>query len=122
ILPRTRNRAHGLFLVEDFSWRDFHFELGARTGKDTRSPDAPHPSRSFALSSYSAGTVWKFAPGYALALNATSAQRAPAAEELYTNGAHAATATFEIGDPNLGKEHSRNIDLGLRKTSGAWRG
>lgn len=122
IIPRTRNRSRGLFLVEDMSWRNFHFELGARSGKETRNPDDPNPSRSFSLSSYSAGTVWKFVPGYALALNLTSAQRAPATEELYSNGAHVATGTFEIGDATLNKEHSRNIDIGLRKTLGAWRG
>jgi iron complex outermembrane receptor protein len=66
--------------------------------------------------------VWNFFPGYALALNLTSAQRAPATEELYSNGAHVATNTFEVGDPALNKEHSRNIDFGLRKTTGAWRG
>ena len=122
ILPRTRNRSRGLFLVEDFSWRDFHVELGARTAKDRRTPDDPNPGRSFPLSSYSAGTVWSFVPGYSVALNFTSAQRAPAAEELYSNGAHVATSTFEIGNANLSKERSRNIDLGLRKTTGTWRG
>lgn len=122
IVPRTRSRSRGLFLVEDRSWRDFHFEMGARAGKETRDPDGPNPGRSFSLASYSAGTVWNFAPGYALALNATSAQRAPATEELYSNGAHVATAAFEIGHANLGKERSRNVDIGLRKTAGAWRG
>jgi iron complex outermembrane receptor protein len=122
IIPRTHSVTQGLFLVEDFSWHDFHFELGARGGKDTRNPDEPNPSRSFSLASYSAGTVWKFVPGYALALSFTSAQRAPSVEELYSNGAHVATASFEVGDPTLDKEKSRNIDLGLRKTAGAWRG
>jgi iron complex outermembrane receptor protein len=122
IIPRTRNRSQGLFLVEDYSWRDFHFELGARSGKEKRNPDDPNPSRSFSLTSYSAGTVWNFVPGYSLALNFTSAQRAPTTEELYSNGAHVATNTFETGDATLNKEHSRNIDLGLRKTTGAWRG
>jgi iron complex outermembrane receptor protein len=122
ILPRTRNRSRGLFLVEDMSWRDFHFELGARSGRESRHPDGPNPRREFALASYSAGTVWKFAAGYALAASVTSAQRAPAAEELYSNGAHVATRTFEIGDAALARERSRNIDIGLRKTAGAWRG
>jgi iron complex outermembrane receptor protein len=122
IIPRTRSRSSGLFIVEDFSWRDFHFELGARGGKDRRSPDEPNPGRSFSLASYSAGMLWKFTPGYALALNAASAQRAPSVEELYSNGPHVATASFEIGNPALDKEHSRNIDIGLRKTAGAWRG
>ena len=121
IIPRTRNRARGLFLVEDMSWRDFHFELGARGGRETRNPDGANQARGFSLSSYSAGSVWKFVPGYALALNVTSAQRAPATEELYSNGAHVATGTFEVGDTTLRPERSRNIDLGLRKTAGAWR-
>ncbi|MFY9315638.1 MAG: TonB-dependent receptor [Burkholderiales bacterium] len=122
IIPRTRQRSQGLFLVEDFAWRDLHFELGARGGKEKLSPDDPNPSRSISLASYSAGAIWKFTPGYALALNLASAQRAPSIEELYSNGAHVATASFEVGDPTLNKEKSRNIDLGLRKTLGAWRG
>jgi iron complex outermembrane receptor protein len=122
ILPVTRNRARGLFLVEDASWRDFHFELGARGGRETRNPEGANPSRSFTLGSASAGAVWNFTRGYALALNATSAERAPAAEELYSNGAHVATATFELGDATLRPERSRNLDFGLRKTTGAWRG
>jgi len=121
IIPRTVSRSRGLFLVEDMSWREFHFELGARSGRDTRRPDDPNPGRSFSLSSYSAGTVWNFVPGYALALNVTSAQRAPSTEELYSNGPHVSTASFEVGNSALNKEHSRNIDLGLRKTGGAWR-
>jgi iron complex outermembrane receptor protein len=122
ILPRTRSRSQGLFLVEDYSWRDFHFELGARAGRDERRPDDPNPARRFSLASWSAGTRWNFTPGYALALALTSAQRAPSPEELYSNGAHVSTASFEVGDPALNKEKSRNIDLGLRKTAGAWRG
>ena len=122
IIPKTRNRGRGLFVVEDTSWRDFHFELGARRGSEKRNPEGGDPDRSFSLASYSAGTVWKFMPGYALSLNATSAQRAPTTEELYSNGAHIATASFEVGDATLNKERSRNIDIGLRKTAGAWRG
>lgn len=122
ILPRTRNRSTGLFLLEDRKWRDFHFELGARAGRETRHPDAPNPARGFSLASTSAGAIWNFTPGYALALSATSAARAPTAEELYSNGAHVATGSFELGNANLGIERSRNLDFGLRKTAGAWRG
>lgn len=122
IIPKTRNRGRGFFLVEDTSWRDFHFELGARGGGEKRNPEGGDPARSFSLASFSAGSVWNFVPGYALALNATRAQRAPTVEELYSDGAHVATATFEVGDSALRKEISRNIDVGLRKTSGAWRG
>jgi iron complex outermembrane receptor protein len=122
VIPRTDNRARDLFLVESASWRDFRFELGARGGNVKLDPESDDASRKFSLRSYSAGTVWNFQPGYALALNGAVAQRAPTIEELYSDGAHHATESFEIGDPSLSKEKSRNIDLGLRKTSGAWRG
>jgi len=122
IIPRTRNKETGVFLVEDATWRDFHFELGARASSVSRRPDDPNPARDFSLSTYSAGTIWNFTPGYAVAATFTAAQRAPTTEELYSNGGHVATGTFEIGDPNLSKERSKNLDLQLRKTLGAWRG
>ena len=122
VIPKTRTRAGDLFLVESYTWQDFKFELGGRGGRVKLEPDGADPSKKFSLASFSAGTVWNFQPGYALALNAASAQRAPTVEELYSDGAHAATATFDVGDASLSKEKSRNIDIGLRKTTGDWRG
>jgi iron complex outermembrane receptor protein len=122
VIPKTDSHARDLFLVESTSWRNFRFELGARGGDVKLDPESDDASRKFSLRSFSAGTVWNFRTGYALALNGALAQRAPTIEELYSDGAHAATASFEIGDPSLSKEKSRNIDLGLRKTTGTWRG
>jgi iron complex outermembrane receptor protein len=122
VFPVTRNRETGIFLVEDRKWRDFHFELGARLGGVTREPEGGNPRRAFRPASVSAGAIWSFTPGYALAASLTRAERAPTTEELYSNGPHHATESFEIGDATLGKERSRNLDLALRKTTGAWRG
>jgi len=122
VIPKTRTRAGDLFLVESYTWQDFKFEVGGRGGRVKLDPDGADPSNKFSLASMAAGTVWSFQPGYALALNATSAQRAPTTVELYSDGPHAATATFDVGDASLSKEKSRNIDLGLRKTTGDWRG
>ena len=38
-------------------------------------------------------------------------ERAPTAAELLMNGPHLATARYEVGDPNLKSEQSKNIDL-----------
>jgi len=122
VIPITRNRETGIFLVEDRKWRNFHFELGARLGSVTREPEGGNPRRTFKPSSLSAGATWNFTPGYALAASITRAERAPTTEELYSNGPHHATESFEIGDATLAKERSRNLDLALRKTTGAWRG
>jgi iron complex outermembrane receptor protein len=122
VIPVTRNRETGLFLFEDRKWRDFHFALGARLGSVTREPEGGNPRRTFKPSSVSAGAIWNLAPGCSLAASLTRAERAPTTEELYSNGPHHATASFEVGDATLGKERSRNIDLALRKTSGVLRG
>src|SRR5690606_2858707 len=49
---------------------------------------------------------------------AARAERVPAAEELYSNGPHLASRTFEIGSPLLGVETSNHVDIGVRRTDG----
>jgi iron complex outermembrane receptor protein len=51
-------------------------------------------------------------------LNLTYSQRAPTPEELFARGPHDATFQFIIGDPNLGVEINRTVDLSLRRTVG----
>jgi iron complex outermembrane receptor protein len=55
----------------------------------------------------------EFADHWHLALNLDRAQRAPDEEALFVNGAHDATGSFEIGDPNLGKETANQVDVAL---------
>lgn len=120
LVPATKSQSTGLFLVEERNWARWRLEFGGRAERATQTPqdgDA-NPARAFNLYSTSAGVLWKFRDGYGLGLTATRGQRAPSTEELYSNGAHAATRTFQTGDNALGKETSNNIDLALRKTAG----
>ena len=121
ILPRTRSRAGALFAVADREIGAWTFDAGVRGERETRRPEGDLPRRDFDLFTPAVGAVWRFAPRYRLAIAATQAQRAPSPEELYSNGAHHATATFDVGDPNLRREISRNVDVTLRKVAGAWR-
>ena len=122
-LAPTRSRGQALFLVEEFRVGQVKFEFGGRGEGERHRPDAAAglPERKFTLSSWSGGAVWDFMPGYNAGLSLTRAQRAPAIEELYANGPHAGTASFEVGDSSLQREKSRNIDFTLRKTTGLWR-
>lgn len=54
-------------------------------------------------------------------LAAQYVERAPAAAELFSRGAHDATGTFEIGNPDLKLERARTIELGLRRVDGPLR-
>ncbi len=123
IIPVTKSRSAGLFLVEERNWDRWRVELGGRIERATQDPQNNNPSRAFNLYNVSAGTLWKFSDGFGLGLSATRGQRAPSTEELYIKGAHRGTATFQTGNGTLNSETTNNIDLALRKTTGAvkWR-
>jgi iron complex outermembrane receptor protein len=48
-------------------------------------------------------------------------ERAPKPAELFSRGAHDATATFDIGNPNLGIETAMSVEAGLRRATGPLR-
>ncbi|MBE9607051.1 TonB-dependent receptor [Acetobacteraceae bacterium H6797] len=48
-------------------------------------------------------------------------ERAPSAAELYSRGAHDASGSFDIGDPNLDKEAAATLELGLSRQTGSFR-
>ncbi|WP_027568558.1 TonB-dependent receptor [Bradyrhizobium sp. URHA0013] len=54
-------------------------------------------------------------------ITAQYVERAPKAAELFSRGAHDATATFDIGNPNLGIETAKSVEIGLRKATGPFR-
>ncbi|SFA87509.1 iron complex outermembrane recepter protein [Collimonas sp. OK607] len=119
-VPKTKSNSFAAFLVEEREFGPLLASAGLRLESVKRQPDeaARLPDRKFNLASYSVGGLWRFASGYSFGPTISIAQRAPTAEELYSHGPHEATATFDIGDPALKKETSRNIELTLQKTTG----
>jgi len=125
VLPADQ-QSTALFAFEQRDFGDWSIEFGARAERQTIDPaastgigDIDHD-----VFSLSGGALWRFTPGYALGINVSRNERAPAIEELLADGPHLATGTFEIGDPGLDEETANNIDLSLRKTGGrlTWRG
>jgi len=66
-----------------------------------------------------AGLLYHVSEPVALVLNLGRGFRAPSGFDLFANGPHEATATFERGNPNLKTETSFNTDLSLRIQSGS---
>jgi iron complex outermembrane receptor protein len=77
--------------------------------------------RRFTPGSVSLGVLKTLPMQVVASLNAQYVERAPSAPELYSRGPHEATATFEIGDPNLKKEIARTIEFALRRKEGPLR-
>jgi iron complex outermembrane recepter protein len=119
VIPKTRSSGAGIFALTehdlDARWR---LDLGLRVDSERRRPEGDLPARNFTPVQAAAGLVFDRRDGYVVAMSTTYAQRTPSIEELYSNGPHAATATFDLGDPLLRKETSFNLDLSLRKTNG----
>lgn len=140
IVPPTKTNSNALFWIEEGKWNSLQGSLGLRynqvaqnpnlgttlEAQPTVDPTGTTPSitlqnRKFNLMSYSAGSLWNFTEGYGTGVAYTVSQRAPSAQELYSYGAHESTATFDIGNPNLTKETSHNLEFNIQKTSGLLR-
>lgn len=78
-------------------------------------------SRTFTPISGSIGALQALPYGLIAFANAQYVERAPRSAELFAKGAHDASATFEIGDPDLKKEAASSVEIGLRRPQGAWR-
>ncbi|HRL20604.1 MAG TPA: TonB-dependent receptor [Alcaligenes sp.] len=118
-IPKTRSRSHGLFVLENLHWQDWRFEFGARQEWQSITPDSARlERRTGTANSFSAGAIWDFAPQYSASVSVSRSQRLPNAQELYARGVHFATLSYERGNPNLTRETSQNVDLGLQKHAG----
>ncbi|SKB79391.1 TonB-dependent receptor [Luteibacter sp. 22Crub2.1] len=110
-VPATTTKGVGVFLTEQRDFGPVKVELGARHDKQTVQPDSG-ARRDYNPNSFSAGAAWRFADQWHLSLNLDHAERAPSEEELFANGPHEASNTFEIGS-DLNKEKSNQAELGL---------
>jgi iron complex outermembrane receptor protein len=110
-VPRSKTRSRGLFVVEHAQWDAFQLDFGARIDR-VRTDSIGNPRRDFTPVSLSLGGLWKIGDAWRLSLNLDRAERAPAEEELYANGPHAATGSFEIGDANLREERADQVEIG----------
>ena len=131
-VPSTRTRQDAVFALEKWTWGPGgHLTAGVRAervkvrsegDRDPAEPQfGPADARSFTPFSASFGAVVNLGKSWQLTSSLASTERAPTSYELYANGVHAATATFERGDPDQRLERGRNADLALAWRSGEHR-
>jgi iron complex outermembrane receptor protein len=123
-LPDSQQRETGLFTLQTFVSGHFRLEGGARVefSKLAAKPDAqigsPALSSQFTTVSGSIGGLYEFVPGWRAGLSLSHSERAPAVDELFANGPHGGSESFEVGDPNLGAEKSNSAEFTLHHVSG----
>lgn len=134
--PSTDTDSQAVFWLQERNFGNLKGEVGARVERLTQK--APELSDSFGIQnvkesfnllSWSVGAVYQLPAGNQLTAAFSRAERALAANELYANGIHVGTRSYEIGtayrvesqgeqityDSSLNKvERANNIDVGFR--------
>jgi iron complex outermembrane recepter protein len=119
-VPRSEAQQFGLFTLQSFDLGVVRAEAGARVERSIISAredlDLGNPDirRTFTAYSGSLGASVEVVSGWRIGLNTSYTERAPSQEELFSNGPHAGTQAFEIGNPNFKKEKSKGAELTLR--------
>ena len=105
----------GFFLAGERSLANVDLEAGFRLERTGHAP-SENVDTDFTAFSASLGIVRQLG-ATALGVNGGYSARGPSADELYSDGPHLATRSFEIGDPNLDPEAAWHGSVTL-----AWRG
>jgi iron complex outermembrane recepter protein len=118
-LPENETEQFGLFTLQQLELGKAQIEFGGRVERTRVSSVPLDLSRRFTALSGSVGASVEIARGWRIGTNVSHTERAPSAEELFSNGPHAGTQSFELGDPDLRKERNLGAELVLRGSS-AW--
>ena len=76
---------------------------------------------SYTPKSGSVGVIQNLPGDLVASITAQYVERAPKPAELFSRGGHDATATFDIGNPNLTIETAKSVEIGLRRATGPLR-
>ncbi len=128
-VPSTRTGKQAVFALEEAAWPLGRLSAGLRLERvqvDSRGDADPALAprfggplqRRFSLSSASLSNVAVLWPQWRMTTSFSATERAPTSFELFANGLHAATGTFEVGNPALGNERGRNVDVALQWLDG----
>lgn len=122
--PPVDQTSLAVFALEELDFGSLRVATGLRLEANSYEvgdrPDGTSPAlpdRDFTSLSGSIGVNVPVADGAALYANLSRSHRAPALEELYNEGPHVGTLTFEVGDAELDPETTNGVDTGVRYQS-----
>lgn len=115
-VPPNRSRQLGLFTFQEYGWGNFEIEGALRFDSVTQEAQTLGLERTFDNVSAAMGAAYLLG-NVKLGMNASHTARAPAVEELFSDGPHIATQAYEIGDPTLDSENAWNFELYARYDS-----
>ena len=116
LLPDNQTNVFSAFTLQQVELGQFDLEGALRfenTAIQTIASADPL-RRNFDQYAAVAGAAWHPLDHLTVSFNFSHGERAPAAEELFVDGLHDATQSYERGNPNFNVERSDGIEAGLR--------
>ena len=120
-LPPNETSQVGLFTLQELTFGKLGLEAAGRYEHTNVRSDPIGMARHFNAFSAAMGTSYDLAPRVKVGANVSRAERAPSAEELFSNGPHVATQAFEVGSPTLAKEKSWGAEAYARAETDDYR-
>ncbi|TAG46502.1 MAG: TonB-dependent receptor [Betaproteobacteria bacterium] len=129
-VPPSKTQSLALFALQQASFGTTDVSFGGRFERSRVSTSevltdegelrfGAADSRRDSLGSASVGVTQRLSKTLSLTGNLAYSERAPSYFERYADGVHVATAAYELGNPNLKKERSTQLDLGVTWKHGA---
>jgi len=123
-LPDSSQKQTGLFTLQTYVSGPWRVEGGARVEFSQLDAQAdaqiatPAHSLDFTTVSGSIGAQYEIAPGWRAGLSLSHSERAPSIEELFANGPHGGSQSFEVGNPLLDPEKGNSVEFTLHHARG----
>jgi iron complex outermembrane receptor protein len=108
-----------VFTLQEFGTGPLQIEAAARAEFTNVEAQTLGIQRDYDTFSGALGLVYEGIDGIRVGINGSRAERAPSAEELFSNGPHIATQAFEIGDADLDTETAWGLEAYARGSIGA---
>ncbi|MDR9418601.1 TonB-dependent receptor [Gracilimonas sp.] len=123
--PDSDSYKFGAYMIEEADFGNLHLEAGLRYDWVLNQPDENDPDsrignireRSFQALSSSVAAIYSINSNYSIGTSVLHSFRAPSLEELYSEGPHLASYSYEIGNPELDPERGLAKEIFIRYQS-----
>lgn len=109
-VPPNLTDQFAVFGLQEFGNGPIQLELAARAEFTDVEDTVNRIERDYETFSGAVGLVYETDEALRAGVNVSRVERAPSAEELFSNGPHIATQAFEIGDSNLETESAWGVE------------
>ena len=118
-VPPNLTEQLAVFTLQEFGTGPIQIEAAGRAEFTNVEAQTLGIERDYDTFSGALGLVYQGIEGIRVGINGSRAERAPSAEELFSNGPHIATQAFEIGDADLDTETAWGLEAYARGSIGA---